>query len=71
MVHIGSFKEDESFREGIRFVIVESGDCPDDVIEAGEFRVFHESKYCARLTVLCKEQCPVAETGVLDVIGLR
>ncbi len=52
-------------------IIVESGDCPDDVIEAGEFRVFHEPKYCARLTVWCKEQCPVAETGVLDVVGSR
>ena len=52
-------------------IIVESGDCPDDVIEAGEFRVFHESKYCTRLTVWCKEQRPVAETGVLDIIGPR
>ena len=56
MVHIGSFKEDESFREGIRIVIVERGDCPDDVIEAGEFRVIYESEYCAPLTVRCKEQ---------------
>lgn len=56
MVHIGSFKEDESLRKGFRIVIVERGDCPDDVIEAGEFSVFHEPEYCARLTVWCKEQ---------------
>ncbi len=61
----------EAFREGIYSVVVESGDCPDDVIEAGEFRVFHESKYCTRLTVRCKEQCPVAETGVFNRIRLK
>ena len=71
MVHIGSFKEDESFREGARIVIVERGDCPNDVIEAGEFSVFHEPEYCARLTVRCKEQCPVAETGIFDIICPR
>ena len=68
MVHL---KEDESFREGIRIVIVERGDCPDDVIEAGEFSVFYEPEYCARLAVRCKEQCPVAETGIFDIICPR
>ena len=52
-------------------IIVERGDCPDDVIEAGEFRVIYEPEYCARLTVRCKEQCPVAETGIFDIICPR
>ena len=52
-------------------IIFERGDCPDDVIEAGEFSVFHEPEYCARLTVRCKKKRPVAETGILDVICPR
>ena len=52
-------------------IIFERGDCPDDVIEAGEFSVVHEPEYCARLMVRCKEKCPVAETGILDISCLR
>ena len=52
-------------------IIVESGDRPDYVIEAGEFSVFHEPHYRACLTVRCKEQRPVAKTGISYVIGPR
>ena len=40
-------------------------------MEAGEFSVFHKPEYCARLTVWGKEQRPVAETGIFDIIGPR
>ena len=69
MVHIGSFKEDESFREGVS--VFERSDLPEDVFYMRQFRISHSSNDGTSAAIRREQQDTRAEAGIFNRIRLK